>query len=109
MFSRKSKSMLTKYQIDVLDYFDQRSTKFVDFLCKPDLFPSKFVIIEKIDLFGHSITFLDTELKYDLNLYVPRSVYYEKVEDMLIEVHTVKIPSAFSKEITVKAQQTFSI
>jgi len=81
--------MLSKHQVNLVEFFNMNSTKFFQYLL--NYTDDKVMVID--DFYPLISEFLDRELRAEMVLYVPRTRGYERMIDMLIEVHIIKAKS----------------
>ena len=97
--------MLNLYQKSVLEYFETCEHPFIEFLTKPAKRNKLAKIIGEDKIVPISATFLDTQLWTELQIVAEKCRRHDELNDMLIEVHMLEIPSVFATEIKQTAQK----
>ncbi len=93
---------MTTHQANVLDYFRERRTDFVDWLMQQN----STVIID--DLTPLTVGFLDISIKEEITKYANGCVRHQDLVDMLIEIHSGIKEAAFRKLLRSAANSFFT-
>jgi hypothetical protein len=99
----KGDMSLSTHQRNVVSFFKSNSTGFIEFLLNTT--DNQLTLIE--DFFPHVVKFLDRELRQEVVIYQYQSQGYNRVIDMLIEVHIVGRDSETGENLIREAKAIF--